>query len=228
MTTSSIPAISVVGVTKIYPGVKPIEAVIDVDLSICAGETVAVEGPSGSGKSTLLGLMGLLDVPSHGVVRLAEMDASELSERRRSRIRSQTLGFVFQQFNLIGSLSAVANVETALLYRGISRSRRRNMAEEALERVGLGDRLTHRPSELSGGEQQRVSLSRAIVTNPHVVIADEPTGNLDSLSTHAVLALMSEFATEGIAIVVATHDPLVSEWADRRVHMRDGRLSSIP
>lgn len=221
---SPSPVLSLDGVSKTYEGAVNVDAVMDVDLKILEGEMVALEGPSGSGKSTLLGLMGLLDSPSAGRVYLAGNEAGSINERVRTRMRSQMLGFVFQQFNLIESLSAIANVESAVLYRGLTSRERRRLAKEALDRVGLGDRLFHRPSQLSGGEQQRVSLSRAVVSGPRIILADEPTGNLDRVSTENVLDLLSRFATEGVAVVVATHDPLVAAWASRRLAMVDGRL----
>lgn len=219
------PVLSLHGVTRTYHRARAVEAVKDVDLTVFEGEMLAIEGPSGSGKSTLLGLMGLLDSPTSGEVVLGGEEAGSKGDRARTRMRAQFLGFVFQQFNLIGSLTAVANVESALLYRGLSSRTRRSIAEDALQQVGLADRLSHRPAELSGGEQQRVSLSRAVVTGPRLILADEPTGNLDRVSTETVLSLLTRFAADGVTVVVATHDPLVAEWADRRLTMVDGKLS---
>jgi putative ABC transport system ATP-binding protein len=203
----------------------PVTALVDADLAVDAGQMVALQGPSGSGKSTLLGLLGLLDVPTSGTVRLKEKDTSQLGERARSRLRASAFGFVFQQFNLIPHLNAVENVATALLYRSLSANTRRQRAVEVLDQVGLGHRFTHRPGELSGGEQQRVALARAVVARPDVVLADEPTGNLDSDSANGVLQLLRAFVADGVAVVVATHDPEVASRADRRYRMRDGRLS---
>lgn len=221
------PVLSLGNVSRTYHGARPVEAVKDVDLTVFEGEMLAIKGPSGSGKSTLLGLMGLLDSPTSGRIALGGEEAGSRGDRARTRMRSQLLGFVFQQFNLIGSLTAVANVESALLYRGLSVRQRRSLAEDALQQVGLANRLSHLPSELSGGEQQRVSLSRAVVTDPRLILADEPTGNLDRASTETVLALLARFAADGVAVVVATHDPLVAEWADRRLTMVDGALSEL-
>jgi putative ABC transport system ATP-binding protein len=202
-----------------------VTALVDADLAVDAGQMVALQGPSGSGKSTILGLLGLLDVPTSGTVRIKEKDASQLGDRARSRLRASVFGFVFQQFNLIPHLNAVENVATALLYRRLSANTRRQRAAEVLDQVGLGHRFTHRPGELSGGEQQRVALARAVVARPDVVLADEPTGNLDSDSANGLLRLLSAFVADGVAVVVATHDPEVASRADRRYRMRDGRLS---
>lgn len=219
------PVLAAEGVGKVYPGGLPVTALVDADLAVDAGQMVALQGPSGSGKSTLLGLLGLLDVPTSGTVRLKEKDTSQLGERARSRLRASAFGFVFQQFNLIPHLNAVENVATALLYRSLSANTRRQRAVEVLDQVGLGHRFTHRPGELSGGEQQRVALARAVVARPDVVLADEPTGNLDSDSANGVLQLLRAFVADGVAVVVATHDPEVASRADRRYRMRDGRLS---
>lgn len=213
------------GVSKTYRAGAVVHAVQNVDLEVREGELVVLQGPSGSGKSTLLGLLGLLDTPSAGAVRIEGVETATMGDRARTRLRSRLMGFVFQQFNLIGSLTAATNVETALLYRGLSRARRRRLANEALDRVGLGHRIHHRPAELSGGEQQRVSLARAVATEPRIIMADEPTGNLDSHSTATVLDILDSFVADGVAVVVATHDPMVAERAHRRLVMRDGRLS---
>ncbi|HSM45233.1 MAG TPA: ABC transporter ATP-binding protein [Acidimicrobiia bacterium] len=212
------------GISKRYPGVVPVDALHPCDLSVFQGEMVALEGPSGSGKSTMLGLLGLLDTPTRGSVRMGREDTSVMGDRARSRLRAEMLGFVFQQFNLVGHLTARANVETALLFRQFSRRQRRDLASEVLDKVGLGDRLDHRPAQLSGGEQQRVSLARAIVNQPRLILADEPTGNLDTESTETVLDLLEAFVAEGVAVVVATHDPLVSARTHRRIKLRDGRM----
>ena len=227
MTTYDAPAplVEAIGVTKIYGGGVPVTALMDADLIVHRGEMVALQGPSGSGKSTLLGLVGLLDVPTSGIVRVKEEDAGRLGDAARSRLRASTFGYVFQQFNLIPHLTAAENVAAALLYRGIDPSVRTARAGEVLERVGLGQRSGHRPGELSGGEQQRVALARAVVGGPEVILADEPTGNLDSEATTAVLDLLGRFVAAGVAAVVATHDPEVASRADRRLRMRDGRLS---
>ncbi len=220
----STPVFELHGVSKVYPGSVPVTAVADVDLAVSAGEMVALTGPSGSGKSTLLGLLGLLDVPTRGTIRVAGSDASRLSDAARTRLRGARIGFVFQQFNLIPYLTALDNVAAALLYRGLSRRERRERAVAALERIGLGHRLSHRPPELSGGEQQRVAIARAVVTGPAAILADEPSGNLDSESTKAVLDLLQRAVAEGMALVVASHDLEVAARASRRIGMRDGRV----
>jgi putative ABC transport system ATP-binding protein len=214
------------GLSKVYGDGVPVIALVDAELAVDAGEMVALQGPSGSGKSTLLGLLGLLDVPTSGVVRVKDRDASALGDAGRSRLRSSTFGFVFQQFNLIGHLTAEENVATSLLYRGLPPARRGSMARDVLERVGLGHRVAHRPSELSGGEQQRVAVARAVVAGPEVLLADEPTGNLDSVAAGGLLDLLGSLVELGVAVVVATHDPEVARRAHRRVWMRDGRLQS--
>jgi putative ABC transport system ATP-binding protein len=225
MSVMSELVLEAIGVSKVYPGGVPVTALTDADLAVRPGEIVAVQGPSGSGKSTLLGLLGLLDVPTAGVVRVKDRDASGLGDAARSRLRASTFGFVFQQFNLIPHLTAEENVAAALLYRGLPLRERAVMAREVLGRVGLGHRAGHRPGELSGGEQQRVALARAVVAGPEVILADEPTGNLDSEATAAVLELLAGFVARGVAVVVATHDPEVASRAHRRLRMRDGLVS---
>ncbi len=210
--------------SKVYGGGVPVTALADADLVVHGGEIVALQGPSGSGKSTFLGLLGLLDLPSSGVVRVKGNDVSGFDDAARSRLRASTFGFVFQQFNLIAHLTAEENVETALLYRGLRPDARSAKARDVLDRVGLSRRAAHRPAELSGGEQQRVALARAVAADPEVILADEPTGNLDSVATAEVLRLLEEFCRRGVAVVVATHDPDVAARADRGLYMRDGRL----
>lgn len=222
--STSEPVVEAVGLSKVYRVGVPVTALTDAHVSVRQGEIVVVEGPSGSGKSTLLGLLGLLDSPTSGVVRIKGEDVSHLRDAARSRLRASTFGFVFQQFNLIPHLTAVENVAAALLYRQMPSKIRAARARDVLERVGLGDRSEHRPGELSGGEQQRVALARAVVANPQVILADEPTGNLDSDATAAVLELLMGFVAQRVAAVVATHDPDVASKADRRLRMRDGRL----
>lgn len=216
--------IELVNVSKEYPGAVPVIAVRSASLRLEAGQLLALQGPSGSGKSTLLGLVGLLDQPTRGSVMVGGVDAAEFGDDERSALRADTIGFVFQQFNLIGHLSARRNVEAALLFRGLTRTARRQRATAMLERVDLEHRADHWPSQLSGGEQQRVALARALVTHPAVLLADEPTGNLDSANAATVLELLVRCAADGVAVVVATHDAMVARRAHRRLTMHDGAL----
>jgi len=223
---TSEPVLELVGVTKTYPGSPPVSALASADLRISAGERVAVLGPSGSGKSTLLHILGTLDRPTSGVIRVTGRDISALSDAEVSAIRGHQLGFVFQQFFLLDHLDAVGNVALGLLYRGGGARQRRLAAIGALEQVGLGHRLGHRPPELSGGERQRVAIARAVAGQASVVLADEPTGNLDSATGAGIIALLTEIASEGTAVVVVTHDAGIAAAMDRRVEMRDGRILS--
>ncbi|GAA3790401.1 ABC transporter ATP-binding protein [Sphaerisporangium flaviroseum] len=209
-------------VSKTYPG--GVRALWDATLTIGPGELVAVCGPSGSGKSTMLHLMGTLDRPSEGRVRLLGHDMATLSDRRLSAVRANWIGFVFQQFFLTTHLTAAENVATRLLYRGVPARRRILAAHEALERVGLGDRLTHRPHELSGGERQRVAIARALVARPVVLFADEPTGNLDTASGAGIVDILWKLHEEGTTVVVITHNTDLAEALPRRVDVLDGRL----
>jgi putative ABC transport system ATP-binding protein len=218
--------IEVRDVTKVYrTGSLEVEALRGVSFEIESGEYVAVMGPSGSGKSTLMHILGCLDVPSSGEYRLAGDDVSTMSEDELAHVRNKRIGFVFQQFNLLASLTAWRNVELPLLYAGIERGERRRRALEALDRVGLGDRVDHRPGELSGGQQQRVAVARALVTDPDLILADEPTGNLDSVSARDVMALLAELHASGRTIVLITHDAGVAEAAGRSIRILDGQLA---
>jgi putative ABC transport system ATP-binding protein len=218
------PVLELVGVVRQYPGDPPVLALAGVDLRIDQGELVAIVGPSGSGKSTLLHVMGTLERPSSGVVRIAGEDTSTMSDRQLSGLRARRLGFVFQQFFLLDGLSVLDNVADGLLYRGGRMAERRRLAEIAIERVGLGHRLGHRPNQLSGGEQQRTAIARALAGRPDLVMADEPTGNLDSATGASILELLRELHDEGTTIVVITHDSEVAAAMERRVEIKDGRI----
>ena len=224
------PVVEALGVTRVYrlDGVE-VRALDGVDLVVERGDSVAIMGPSGSGKSTLLGLLGGLDRPTSGTLRFVGRDVTGLSEDELAAVRNRVVGFVFQNFQLLARTPAVANVGLPLVYRGLGRAERRRLATEALAAVGLGHRLQHRPSQLSGGEQQRVAIARALVTEPAMLLADEPTGNLDSRSGEEVLELLARLQDErGVAVVVVTHDPGVAARFRRRVTLRDGRLAGTP
>jgi putative ABC transport system ATP-binding protein len=214
-------------VSKVYrPGDVELRALDGVSLQVKEGEFVAVMGSSGSGKSTLMNIIGCLDRPSSGRYTLAGQAVSEMTRRDLARVRSRSLGFVFQQFNLLARTSALENVELPLEYAGVGGRERRRRATLALSRVGLGDRLGHNPNQLSGGQQQRVAIARSIVNEPKVVLADEPTGALDSRTSVEVMAIFQELWRTGITVLLVTHEPEVAEFASRLVVMRDGRILS--
>jgi putative ABC transport system ATP-binding protein len=212
------------GVTKTYAG--GVEALRGVDLDVHRGELVAMFGPSGSGKSTLLHIMGTLERPTSGSVRFQGRNLTAMSDRELSGMRASAIGFVFQHFHLLGSLDAVANVESGLIYTAMPQKARRRQAIIALERVGLGSRLCHRPATLSGGERQRVAIARAIAGKPAIVLADEPTGNLDSAATRSLMSLLGDLNRAGSTIVVITHDPEIASQIPRQFELRDGRVAT--
>jgi putative ABC transport system ATP-binding protein len=211
-------------VSRVYGEEIEVYALRDVSLQILAGDFISIVGPSGSGKSTMLGLLGVLDLPTAGTIRVDGQDVSRLDDATRSRLRGDSIGFVFQQFHLIPHLTALGNVETALLYRDLRPRERRERAFAALEQLGLGPRADHRPVQMSGGEQQRVALARAIVTDPLMILADEPTGALDSANAAHVLEIFKGLQAPERAVVMVTHDPTVANTAHRKVSMRDGQI----
>mgnify|MGYP001807596769 CR=1 FL=1 len=221
------PLIQLQKVTKTYfrpDGEILVEALRGIDLSIARGEYVAIMGPSGSGKSTLMNLLGCLDQPTNGFYELDGEQISTLDDQQLSRIRGQKIGFIFQAFNLISEMSILENVEVPLFYQGMPRQKRRQLAMKHLDQVGLSNRLTHRPRELSGGQQQRVAIARALVTSPSMVLADEPTGNLDSKTGMAILKLLDELHDQGMTILTVTHDDSVAQRCQRSIHLKDGLI----
>ena len=214
-------------VGRVYAsGRLAVTALAEVNLNVGEGEFMAIVGPSGSGKSTLMNIVGCLDRATSGQYLLAGTPVDELNDDQLARLRSRTIGFVFQSFNLLPRTSAVENVATPLLYQGVGRRERHRRAAATLERLGLGQRLTHEPSELSGGEQQRVAIARALVTEPALILADEPTGNLDSHAGAEVMSILRELHQSGRTIMFITHDPDLAVEADRQVHMLDGRVAA--
>jgi putative ABC transport system ATP-binding protein len=223
----SEPIIRLDRVSRTYEmGRVAVPALSDVSLTVGDGEFLAIVGPSGSGKSTMMNILGCLDRPSRGQYVLAGKPVAELDDDSLARVRSRTIGFVFQSYNLLPRTTALDNVMTPLLYQNVSRRDRTSRATAALERLGLGDRLDHEPSELSGGQQQRVAIARALVTNPALLLADEPTGNLDSASGQEVMALLRELNASGRTIVLITHDVDVAATASRQIHLHDGRIAA--
>ena len=223
--TGGNPLIRLEGVSKVfYTEEVETHALSEVDLEIRDGEYVSISGPSGCGKSTLLSILGLLDTPTEGVYRLRGESVEKLKASQRARIRNRQIGFIFQAFNLIGDLTVFENVELPLTYRGMAKKERRERAETALERVGMAHRLKHYPSQLSGGQQQRVAVARALGGNPSVLLADEPTGNLDSKNGEAVMDLLGEVHDSGSTICMVTHDPRFEAYAKRIVRLFDGKI----
>ena len=221
-----VPLIHLEGVSKVFlTDEVETHALSGIDLEIRNGEYVAISGPSGCGKSTLLSILGLLDTPTEGVYRLNGESVEDLKARRRARIRNRQIGFIFQAFNLIGDLTVFENVELPLTYRGMPSSERKERVEEALERVGMAHRMKHYPSQLSGGQQQRVAVARALGGEPSVLLADEPTGNLDSKNGEAVMELLQDVHQGGAAICMVTHDPRFEAFAARVVRLFDGRIA---
>jgi len=219
--------VELVDVTKIYRmGDVEVPALRGVSLTIEEGDFVAIMGSSGSGKSTMLNILGCLDRPTNGSYRLNGTEVSQLNRNELADIRNETLGFVFQSFNLLSRTSALENVELPMIYAGIGLRERHRLARAALERVGLGDRLDHHPNQLSGGQRQRVAIARALVNTPSIILADEPTGNLDSVTSGEILRLFDQLHQEGQTIVLVTHEHDVAEHAKRQVHLRDGRVES--
>ena len=222
---SSEDLIKIQDVYKIYnPGENEVRALDGINLTIKRKEFVAIIGASGSGKSTLMNMLGCLDVPSSGTYILDGVDVSDLSDDQQSDIRNQEIGFIFQGFNLIPSLTALENVELPLMYRGVSQSERTELSKKALDMVGLKERMNHRPAEMSGGQQQRVAIARAIAQAPPIILADEPTGNLDSVSTKEIMSILRNLHEEGRTVILITHDNEIAATAKRIIRIKDGKI----
>jgi len=223
--TTNGTVIEMKNITKSYTmGTQVVHALRGVDMAIEKGEMVAIMGPSGSGKSTLMNIIGCLDVPNSGLYTLDGIDVSTLSDDQQARIRNKRIGFVFQQFNLLPRTPALKQVALPLMYAGYNRDERNTRAQDALHQVGLGDRMDHRPDELSGGQQQRVAVARALVVEPNIILADEPTGNLDTQTGAEILDLFTELHHQDMTIIMVTHDPEVAERANRTIWIRDGLI----
>ncbi len=215
--------ITLENVTKVYRmGDVDVHALRGISLHVDEGEFVAIMGPSGSGKSTLMNIIGCLDTPTSGRYVLANQDVSRLNDTALAAVRNRRVGFVFQTFNLLPRTPALEQVELPLIYAGVPRGERRRRARAMLQRVGLGDRMHHQPTELSGGQQQRVAIARALVTRPSILLADEPTGNLDTKTGEEIMRLFKELHEEGLTIIMVTHEPDIAAWAQRIIHIRDG------
>lgn len=224
-TNSQLPLIQLRDVTKIYEmGAQQVRALDGVSLDVYPNEYVAIMGPSGSGKSTLMNIIGCLDTPTSGTYHLNGHDVSRLSDDELARIRNKEVGFVFQTFNLLPRINCLQNVELPLIYAGVHKSQRRALAETALRSVGLGDRMHHKPNELSGGQRQRVAIARALVNNPSIILADEPTGNLDSKTGEEIMQLFELLYRQGHTLLVVTHERDIAHHARRIIHLRDGRI----
>jgi putative ABC transport system ATP-binding protein len=217
--------ITIEHIAKIYQvGSEEVHALADVSLKIDKGEYVAIMGPSGSGKSTLMNVLGCLDTPTKGIYNFKDVNVSQMNDNELAAIRNKEIGFVFQTFNLLPRSDALHNVELPLIYAGVSSSERKERARTALEHVGLSDRMHHRPNELSGGQRQRVAIARALVTNPSIILADEPTGNLDTKTGEDIMALFNEINNQGNTIILVTHEEYIAEHAERIIRLRDGLI----
>jgi len=227
MMEEAAPALELVDIVRTYDigGEVQVRALRGVSLTIARGESVAIMGPSGSGKSSLMNIIGCLDRPTSGSYRLLGQDVARLSRTELAVVRGRTLGFVFQSFNLLSRTTALENVELPLVYAGVSGRERHRRAAEALEKVGLGQRLDHRPNQLSGGQQQRVAIARALVTRPPIVLADEPTGNLDSQTSREVMAILQSLVSQGITLLLVTHEADIAAYAQRVIVLKDGHIA---